>query len=375
MSNEDLNTMELPGEMSGNKCSRASQDLAVAVPARDIDCNIALDSGSDEPYFPMVSSPSKNLDSLNAKIKVNLSTREAGMRESGGSQVKAVDKSNDGVNHRPQYRDIASKNNYLQLFPENRSHDLLPSAKTQQEEISFVESEESWSQLKPASTRSSLFLGLSLSDPYNSMSYQWPNFNIQSEEIYHDLGPQPCSDQTSSLLRHKMMLDNISRRARVAKGNGVGFPDRFESPTTWSEEELDCLWIGVRRHGRGNWDTMLKDPRLHFFPWRTPRDLAERWDEDQSKLMYSMLISQPKYASTPDISSCHMKNFSYPKIKRPLDDVQLSLGDVCPRYEDSVKKISPMDFINIQHNGLLQKPVTEFRTFPSYNYVVPGSES
>lgn len=63
----------------------------------------------------MVSSRSKNLDSLNAKIKVNLSTREAGMQESGGSQVKVVDKSNDGVNHRPQFRDIASKNNYLQV--------------------------------------------------------------------------------------------------------------------------------------------------------------------------------------------------------------------------------------------------------------------
>ncbi|CAI9765726.1 unnamed protein product [Fraxinus pennsylvanica] len=378
MCNEDLNTTELPDEMSGNKCSGASQDLAVAVHARDIDCNVTLDSGSDEPYFHKASL-SKKLEFLNAKIKVNLSTHEARMLESGGSQVKAVDKSNDGVNHPSQFRGIASKNNYLQLFPENRSHDLLSSAKTQQEEIAFVESEESWSQLKPASSRSPLFLGLSLpmepTVPYNSTSYQWPNVNIQSQEIFHDLGPQPCLDQTLSLLRHRMMLDNILRRARVAKCNSVSFSDRFESPTNWSEEELDCLWIGVRRHGRGNWDAMLKDPRLHFFPWRTPRDLAERWDEDQSKLMHSMLISQPKYASTPDVLSCHMKNFSYPKTKHPSDDIQLSLGDVRPRYEDSVKKISPMDFINIQHNGLLQKPVTDSRTFPSYSYVVPGAES
>lgn len=378
MSNEDLSTTELPDEMSGNKCSGASRDLAVDVPARDIDCNVALDSSSDEPYFHKVSL-SKNLEFLNAKIKVNLSTHEARMLESGGSQVRAVDKSNDGVNHPPQFRDIASTNNYLQLFPENRSRDLLSSAKTQQEEISFVESEESWGQLKPASTRSPLFLGLSLpmepTVPYNSTSYQWPNVNIQSQEIFHDLGPQPCLDQTSSLLRHKMMLDNILRRARVAKCDRVSFSDRFESPTNWSEEELDCLWIGVRRHGRGNWDAMLKDSRLHFFPWRTPRDLAERWDEDQSKLMYSMLISQPKYASTPDVLSCHMKNLSYPKTKHPSDDVQLSLGHVLPRCEDSVKKISPTDFINIQHNGLLQKPVTDLRTFPAYSYVVPGAKS
>ncbi|CAI9779627.1 unnamed protein product [Fraxinus pennsylvanica] len=172
-----------------------------------------------------------------------------------------------------------------------------------------------------------------------------------------------------------MMLDNILGRARVAKGNRGSFSDRFESLTTWSEEELDSLWIGVRRHGRGNWNAMLKDPRLHFFPCRTPRDLAERWDEDQSKLMYSMPFSQPKYASTPDVLSYGMKHFSYPKIKHRSDDVQLSLGDASTSYEDSDKKISPMDFINIQHNGLLQKPVTDARTFPSYSYAVAGAES
>ncbi|KAL2534756.1 Myb-like domain-containing protein [Abeliophyllum distichum] len=318
LSNEDLNTMELPDEISGNKCSQASWDLYVAAPVRDIDCNVALDSGLDEPYFHKVSPRRKSLEFLNGNIK--------------------EDKSHDCINHPPQFRDIASKNNFLQLFPENRSHDLLPSANTHQKAITFVESEESRSQLKPS-------------------------------------GPQSCFDQTSSLLRHKMMLDNILRRARVAKGNRSSFSDRFESPTTWSEEELDCLWIGVRRHGRGNWDAMLKDPRLHFLPWRTPRDLAERWDDDQSKLMYNMPISQPKYASTPDVLSYRMKNFSYPKIKHPSDDVQLSVGDVCPRYEDSVKKISPMDFINIQHNGQLQKQVTDSRTFPSYSCAVPVAES
>lgn len=58
---------------------------------------------------------SKNLELLNGKIKENMLTHEARIIESGGSLVKVVDKSNDSVNHPPQFRDIASKNNYLQV--------------------------------------------------------------------------------------------------------------------------------------------------------------------------------------------------------------------------------------------------------------------
>ncbi|CAI9779628.1 unnamed protein product [Fraxinus pennsylvanica] len=142
LSNEDLNTTELPAELSGNKCSQPSQDLFVAASACDIDCNLALDSGSDEPYFYKVSPRSKNLELLNGKIKENMSTHEARIIESSCTLAKPIDKSNYCVNYPQQFRDIASKNNYLQLFPENRSHDLLPSANTQQKAVAFVGSEE-----------------------------------------------------------------------------------------------------------------------------------------------------------------------------------------------------------------------------------------
>ncbi|KAL2456034.1 uncharacterized protein Fot_57123 [Forsythia ovata] len=115
LSNEDLNTTELPDEISGNKCSRASRDLYVAAPVRDIDCNVALDSGLDEPYFQKVSPQSKSLEFLDGKIKENLSTHKARILERGRSLVKVVDKSNDCVNHPPQFRDIASKSNFLQV--------------------------------------------------------------------------------------------------------------------------------------------------------------------------------------------------------------------------------------------------------------------
>eukprot|EP00250_Pteridium_aquilinum_P014046 c21746_g1_i1 orf=310-7884(+) len=55
--------------------------------------------------------------------------------------------------------------------------------------------------------------------------------------------------------------------------------------STWTEEELDTLWSGVRRHGRGNWAAMLRDPKLHFSKLKTAKDLAERWNEEQLKML------------------------------------------------------------------------------------------
>lgn len=83
-----------------------------------------------------------------------------------------------------------------------------------------------------------------------------------------------------------MMLDNIISRARALSGNKSStFSDNFDTSNVWSEEELDFLWIGVRRHGIGNWDSILRDPRLHFTSWRSPRELAKQWEEEQSKLL------------------------------------------------------------------------------------------
>jgi hypothetical protein len=54
---------------------------------------------------------------------------------------------------------------------------------------------------------------------------------------------------------------------------------------TWLEDELDSLWIGVRRHGRGNWDAMLRDPKLTFLKNRNPEELTAKWQEEQLKLL------------------------------------------------------------------------------------------
>ncbi|MCO5562276.1 hypothetical protein L7F22_015901 [Adiantum nelumboides] len=60
----------------------------------------------------------------------------------------------------------------------------------------------------------------------------------------------------------------------------------FVSETSiWTEEELDTLWSGVRRHGRGNWAAMLQDPKLCFSKLKTVKDLEMRWNQEQTKLL------------------------------------------------------------------------------------------
>ncbi|KAJ4839433.1 hypothetical protein Tsubulata_025340 [Turnera subulata] len=53
----------------------------------------------------------------------------------------------------------------------------------------------------------------------------------------------------------------------------------------WSEEELDCLWIGVRRHGPKNWETVLRDPRLSFSMYKTGEELKRKWSKEKLKIL------------------------------------------------------------------------------------------
>lgn len=73
-------------------------------------------------------------------------------------------------------------------------------------------------------------------------------------------------------------------------------------PDAWSEDELDSLWIGVRRHGHGNWDTMLRDPKLTFSKYRSPENLAAKWQEEQLKYFDESSSKLSKPANKPGLS-------------------------------------------------------------------------
>eukprot|EP00257_Ricinus_communis_P018738 XP_015577536.1 protein CHROMATIN REMODELING 4 [Ricinus communis] len=110
-----------------------------------------------------------------------------------------------------------------------------------------------------------------------------PRYNQLEKEISPMLGlGQMPSTFTSFPENHRKVLENIMMRT----GSGSNNLYRKKSRTDgWSEDELDFLWIGVRRHGRGNWDAMLRDPRLKFSKYKSSDDLAARWEEEQMKIL------------------------------------------------------------------------------------------
>ncbi|KAL8139728.1 hypothetical protein V2J09_005749 [Rumex salicifolius] len=156
-------------------------------------------------------------------------------------------------------------------------------------------------------------------------------FNARSRDSFQTLGGHSVTDHNPSVLRHKMLLDSINSRASAIKVE--------PSQSGWSEDELDFLWIGVRRHGRGNWETMLRDPRLHFSPWRGPRDLACQWELEQHKLLNETGTSQGRYLKQLVI---------YPEGNNRLSssraEPQLSLGDVYCQNEASLYKLNNTNY-------------------------------
>ncbi|XP_065858857.1 protein CHROMATIN REMODELING 4-like [Euphorbia lathyris] len=59
------------------------------------------------------------------------------------------------------------------------------------------------------------------------------------------------------------------------------------STSFWIEQELDSLWVGVRKFGQGNWQQMLKDSSLYFSKVKTEEDLAKRWKVERLKIVNS----------------------------------------------------------------------------------------
>ncbi|XP_030971716.1 uncharacterized protein LOC115991870 isoform X2 [Quercus lobata] len=275
--------------------------------------------------------------------------------------------------------DFTSKVKYLQLFSEDKITDVLSLAITQSEVTDSLVSEErnhlqfrsESSQLKQDSNRSSLHLGLSLLTEPKVGGYAYNNFTTlpllnsisEARKFVQDAVPESLTNQPSSLLiRHRQMLDSIVSRAKALSGRGT-MQDEFKPNTTmWSEEELDNLWIGVRRHGRDNWDAMLQDPRLRFSPWKAARDLAERWEEEQSKLMNAMHVSRFKYSNTKNVSSNFTHNFLGPKEgiwgEHMTDETQLSLGNLYALREGngSNRPYFRTSFIQNNGTGHIQRP-------------------
>ncbi|XP_061360153.1 uncharacterized protein LOC133304177 isoform X2 [Gastrolobium bilobum] len=201
------------------------------------------------------------------------------------------------------------------------------------------------------------------------------NSTTETRDIVQDQLCQPSPNQKPVILRHKVVLDNIVNRARALNERG-NFQENLKPHTImWSEEELDFLWIGVRRHGRGNWDAMLRDPRLRFSPLRVPGDLAERWEDEQFKLSNDIGVPQFMYpkaemaaaAAALQANFCSLDPKSFFWGQNTMEETKLSLGDVFSYRESNPLKKS-LARLNFQSNSTIHshRPTIHSRR-TSYN--------
>ncbi|KAK7394693.1 hypothetical protein VNO78_15228 [Psophocarpus tetragonolobus] len=198
-----------------------------------------------------------------------------------------------------------------QLVSEGKAIDGVCSSSTQPQSSDLMMSEERMNAQQTKSDQPkvmpliSLSLGLSLpmelktggSDSANCLSVlSLSNSTTETRNIVQDgLCQSSPANWKPMLNRHQAVLDNIVHRTRTSNERGNFLEYLKPHPIMWSEEELDYLWVGVRRHGRGNWEAMLRDPRLRFSPSRLPGDLAERWEGEQLKLLNDISVPQFTY--------------------------------------------------------------------------------
>ncbi|XP_078180627.1 protein CHROMATIN REMODELING 4-like [Carex rostrata] len=189
-----------------------------------------------------------------------------------------------------------------------------------------------------------------------------PNFPFSQNPHMPSMPPMPNLGQMQPPPHqpmpesHKKVLDNILSRAESANNKMLRKRLKIEA---WSEEELDSLWIGVRRHGRGNWETMLLDPKLSFSKYRTPEDLAAKWPEEQMKIFDESGSKLPKPPSSgpglPDEMLVRAlrggtRNSGIgmepppPRFRSHLTDIQLGFGDLYPGLLPP--RMDPMGQIN-----------------------------
>ncbi|KHN25907.1 Chromodomain-helicase-DNA-binding protein 5 [Glycine soja] len=204
-----------------------------------------------------------------------------------------------------------------------------------------------------------------------------PNFKIPPEDLFRynqqdrdvpptlGLGQRPTTF-SSFPENHRKVLENIMMRTGSGSGSSNLLKKKSRSDG-WSEDELDSLWIGVRRHGRGNWDAMLRDPKLKFSKYKTSEDLSVRWEEEQVKVFQGPPFpAQRSFKTTKSTKSAHFpisdgmmeralhgsKFLLPPKFQNHLTDMKLGIGDSA----SSLSHFSTLDRPSLQNDHFIPLP-------------------
>ncbi|TKY65377.1 CHROMATIN REMODELING 4 [Spatholobus suberectus] len=299
--------------------------LLVCEAIENVLCNDMTKIGEHQPQFDLpVNSAEEHTVDLNLgaeKHALHLRMRTLGAKLESTSSSSAV--AEDQVSE----LDFLNSRN-TQLISEGKALDGAFSSSTQPQSAALMTSEERMNVQQTKTDQPklmpmiSLSLGLSLptelktggSDSVNSLSVLClSNSTTETRDIVQDGLCQFSAPNWKPLLPgHQVVLDNIVHRTRTLHERG-NFQEYLKPhPIMWSEEELDFLWIGVRRHGRGNWDAMLRDPRLQFSPLRVPGDLAERWEDEQLKLLNDIGVPRFMYPAAKRAAAAPLQgNFCY----------------------------------------------------------------
>ncbi|KQK01353.1 uncharacterized protein LOC100844290 isoform X2 [Brachypodium distachyon] len=157
-------------------------------------------------------------------------------------------------------------------------------------------------------------------------------------EFSLDLSLDSFGDSNVSALRHDKLFRGGNSSGSDLLTERLGTYSYKRRPAPWSEEELDFLWIGVRRYGINNWKAMLRDTRLRFSNSRIAEDLAKQWDKEQKKLLgvdifqsvrASALGPAPSphisddYVGSSSCSGCSKSPFLAAQTKLSLSDLYL----------------------------------------------------
>ncbi|KAL4567790.1 hypothetical protein LXL04_023384 [Taraxacum kok-saghyz] len=142
----------------------------------------------------------------------------------------------------------------------------------------------------------------------------FPNFRFQNGNPHENHQMFPENHQMLPE-NHRRVLESIMMRSN--KNNVV---KRKLVKDDWSEDELDFLWIGVRRHGRGGWEAMIRDPRLKFSRFRTVDDLAARWEEEQLKIFNIPNQKPPRGSNSGGFPDGMMHKIPFPSGDLPPEN-------------------------------------------------------
>ncbi|KAM0920444.1 hypothetical protein ACQ4PT_007503 [Festuca glaucescens] len=196
----------------------------------------------------------------------------------------------------------------------------------------------------------------------------------KAPEFSLDLSLDGFQDSGMSALEHNKLFHGGQSSGSHLLTERLGTYSYKRRQAPWSEEELDFLWIGVRRYGTNNWNAMMRDTRLRFSSSRVPEDLAKQWDKEQKKLLgvdlhqsirTSALGSAPPlhiaedYVGNSSCSGCSKSPFLAAQTNLSMGDVYLRNARASDRGQHHLSNLGRYNLHGID-NGMRNSSLGSF---------------